>query len=355
MTFGRLEREPPGTRRGTVGGSPGPRPEEPQLLLNPPILFFLLGVLAALVRSDLEVPRPVARALSLYLLMSIGLLGGYKLSQAGLDPGALAVLGVSVVASFAIPFAAYAVLRTRLKGPDAAATAAAYGSVSAVTFVTAVAFLDDRGAAYSGHMVAAMALMESPAIVAGVLLARRAAGGRAEGAPPETGADGSSLLREAALNGAVFVLVGSMIIGAVTGEEGWEAVRPLAEAPFKGVLCLFLLDMGLVAARRIGDLRRVGVFLVVFGIAGAVAQAMVGVGAAWALGIGPGDALLLAVLFGSASYIAVPAAMRLAIPEANPSIYLTLALTITFPFNIVVGIPVYHLLIDALGIGAVAP
>ena len=330
------------------------------LLLSPPILFFLLGVLATLLRSDLDFPKPVARLLSMYLLIAIGSYGGYKLSQGELDGQAFAVMGVSVLASFAMPFATFFVLRLKLASLDAAAVAATFGSISAVTFITAVAFLDSEDIPYSGYMVASMALMESPAIIAGVLLARFAAKRvRAEAVGRDSAArldshseDGRGLWRDAAFNGAVLLLLGSMLIGYVTGAEGWEAISPLMYDPFKGVLCLFLLDMGLVSARRIGDLRKAGVFLIVFGVVGAVVQGLVGVGTAWLLGVGPGDALLLAILFGSASYIAVPAAMRLALPDANPSIYIPLALTITFPINIVVGIPMYYAMITALGFGA---
>lgn len=325
------------------------------LLLSPPILFFVLGAFASLVGSDLDIPKPVVRLLSLYLLMAIGTYGGYKLSLGGLDARAWATMGVSVLASFAMPFGTYAVLRRRLSPADAAAVAACFGSISAVTFITAVAFLDREGIGYSGYMVAAMALMESPAVVSGVLLARlamaRQRGVSGDPADAMTGETGN-VWREALLNGAVLVLVGSLVIGLVTGESGWQAIKPLMYDPFKGVLCVFLLDMGLVAARRIGDIREAGWFLVGFSILGALAQGMVGVLVAWALGLSPGDALLLAILFGSASYIAVPAAMRLAVPEANPSIYVTLALAITFPFNIILGIPLYHLLIGWLGMGA---
>ncbi|MFG0293523.1 MAG: sodium-dependent bicarbonate transport family permease [Phycisphaerales bacterium JB050] len=325
------------------------------LLLSPPILFFLLGAFASLVGSDLDIPKPVVRLLSLYLLMAIGTYGGYKLSLGGLDGRAWATLGASVVASFAMPFVSYGVLRRRLSAADAAAVAACYGSISAVTFITAVAFLEGDGIVYSGYMVASMALMESPAVVSGVLLARLAMGRKRESGPTvgdsvsEDG--GGGLWREALLNGAVLVLVGSLVIGLLTGESGWASIKPLMYDPFKGVLCLFLLDMGLVAARRIGDIREAGWFLIAYSLIGAIAQGMVGVLVAWVLGLSAGDALLLAILFGSASYIAVPAAMRLAVPEANPSIYVTLTLAVTFPFNIILGIPMYHLLISGLGIG----
>ncbi|MEN0021204.1 MAG: sodium-dependent bicarbonate transport family permease [Planctomycetota bacterium] len=321
------------------------------LLLSPPILFFLLGIIAALVRSDLEIPKPVVRLLSIYLLMSIGTYGGYKLSLGGLDGTALATIGAAMLASFAMPFVTYRVLRLKLNVADSAAVAATFGSISAVTFVTAVAFLDNQEVTYSGYMVAAMALMESPAIVSGVLLARLASS-KVQVPSPQAERGESSLWREALFNGAVLVLVGSMLIGVLTGERGWTSIQPLMEEPFKGVLCIFLLDMGLVAARRLKDIRRVGVFLVLFGILAAVVQGLVGVGTAWLLGVNAGDALLLAILFGSASYIAVPAALRLALPEANPSIYVTIALAITFPFNIVLGIPMYYAIINAIGIAA---
>ena len=315
-------------------------------LLSPPILFFFLGAFARLVRSDLDVPRPVTRALSLYLLMSIGLYGGYKLSLGGLTGQAFAVMGLAMLSSFALPFAAYVVLRIRLDAANAAAIAATFGSISAVTFITAVAYLNNAEITYSGYLVAAMALMESPAIISGVLLARLA-----EVRDDDDGGDGgwSELFRDALLNGAVVLLVGSMMIGYLCGESGWTAVAPLMKAPFTGVLCLFLLDMGLAAAQRLGDLRRAGVFLLGFGVLGACAQGLIGVACGWMLGLERGDALLLAILFGSASYIAVPAALRLTLPQANPSLYIPLALGITFPFNIIVGIPMYDAIIVQLG------
>jgi hypothetical protein len=292
----------------------------------------------------------------MYLLIAIGSYGGYKLAQEEMSGQALAVMGVSVLASFMMPFATFLVLRIRLAAPDAAAIAASFGSISAVTFITAAAFLEAEDIPYSGFMVASMALMESPAIIAGVLLARLASERKSresgETSAGAADANGRGLWRDAALNGAVMLLVGSMIIGYIAGEEGWASISPLMYDPFTGVLCLFLLDMGLVAARRLDDLRQTGLFLILFGVVGAVAQGLIGVAAAWLLGTGAGDALLLAILFGSASYIAVPAAMRLALPEANPSLYITLALTVTFPFNIIVGIPMYHLLISALNLGA---
>lgn len=312
-------------------------------LLSPPILFFLLGVFATLVKSDLEMPTQVARFLSLYLLFAIGIQGGHKLAESDLSVDIFLMLGAATATSFIIPFWCFAILRRKLPTHDAAAIAATYGSVSAVTFITAVSFLKAEGVEYSGHMIAAMALMESPAIVVGVLLSRWF-GEREAG----TSLDLRELSREAFLNGSVLVLMGSLLIGLMTGEKGWESVKPLAYDPFKGVLCLFLLDMGLVAAKRIKDLKQSGVFLIAFSILAAAVHAALGIVIAWLLGASPGDALLLAVLVGGASYIAVPAAVRLAIPKANPSLYVPMSLGLTFPFNVIVGIPLYYAAIQWL-------
>ncbi|MEO0650740.1 MAG: sodium-dependent bicarbonate transport family permease [Planctomycetota bacterium] len=312
-------------------------------LLAPPILFFALGMLATLLRSDLEIPPAMTSGMSLYLLFSIGMHGGVELSAAGFASSALLPLGVAAATSGLFPIATFLILRRRLGVPNAAAIGATYGSISAVTFVTACSFLDDRGVAWSGHMVAAMALMESPAILSGVLLARLAQ--RAE-ASDGSNASFGELLREAFLNGPVFLLVGALTIGAIVGVEGWESVAPLAEAPFKGVLCLFLLDMGLIAARRIGALQRSGPILVTFAIGAPLAHAALGLAIASALDLSRGDALLFVVLCASASYIAVPAAVRTALPEARPSLFLPMSLAMTFPFNIAIGIPLYMSAID---------
>lgn len=311
-------------------------------LLSPPILFFFLGAGATLLRSDLEVPASIGRFLSLYLLIAIGLHGGHELSQSELGASIVIVLLVAMATSLLVPVWSFAFLRLRLDVPNAAAIAATYGSISAVTFITAVNFLTTIEVQFGGHMVAAMALMESPAIVSGVLLARMF------GATNGERSDWRELGREAFLNGAVLLLLGSLLIGFLTGDKGWAAVRPLVYDPFKGVLCFFLLEMGLVAARRLPDLRASGTFLVGFGIIAAVVHGLLGVGLGWLLAMPPGDALLLAMLVGSASYIAVPAAVRLAIPDANPSLYVPMSLGVTFPFNIIIGIPLYYSLIQLL-------
>lgn len=312
-------------------------------LLTPPILFFLLGMIATLVKSDLTIPEPIAKALSLYLLFSIGLLGGVKLAETGLTTPAVLSLGVAVLAASLVPIWSFFVLRWKLNVANAAAVAATYGSVSAVTFITAISFLDTLNIDYSGHMIAAMALMESPAIIVGIMLMR--VFGESKVAKTNNARkrrhDWRELIRESLFNGAVLLLLGAMLIGIITGKDGWERVKPFSGDMFTGALCLFLLDMGLIAAQRLRSLQKSGAFLIGFAIVSAPIHAALGIAAAWAIGLGPGDALLLAVLCGSASYIAVPAAMRLAIPSANPSLYVPMALAITFPFNIALGIPLY--------------
>ncbi len=323
-------------------------------LLSAPVLFFALGAVACAVRSDLDVPQPVAKLLSLYLLMSIGVKGGVELSHAGLTGEVVAGLGAGVMLSFAVPVWTFFLLRRRLGVANAAGVAATYGSISAVTFIIAASFLDGRSVPYGGHMVAAMALMESPAIIMGILLANWLRRGPAEGDGDGDDANGhgsirwGGLLHEAAFNSAVLLLLGSMFIGIAIGEQGYGDIAPFVAAPFKGVLCLFLLDMGLVATRRLGDLRRAGWVAIAFGLLAPPVHAMLGVAAASLLGLTAGDALLLAVLVGSASYIAVPAALRMSLPEANPSIYLPMSLGLTFPFNVVIGIPLYWAVIQRM-------
>jgi hypothetical protein len=310
-------------------------------LLTPPILFFALGVFAAVAGSDLEVPQPIAKFLSLYLLLAIGMHGGHALHESGFTWGIVAALVAAMLMATVVPFVAFFVLRARLGLDDAAAVAATYGSVSAVTFVTAGTFLTSAGIPWGGHMVAAMALMESPAIVVGVLLHRWAGGTTGERL------DLRELLRETAFNGSVVLILGSLLIGLVTGSGGWAALSPFADGIFKGMLSFFLLDLGLLAARRWGDLRSAGAFLPAFAVLTPVGSAAVAIVLARAIGLGAGDAIMFAVLCASASYIAVPAALRLAIPRANPSVYVSMALALTFPFNILVGIPLYTFVVRA--------
>ena len=311
-------------------------------LTSPVILFFVLGLLAAVVRSDLAIPESIAKAMSLYLMIAIGLKGGVAVAKAGIGPELAAALAAGVVASFALPLLAFAALRrfAGLSRIDAGAVAAHYGSVSVVTFVTAKEVLGATGLVVAPHMVAVLAVMETPAIVTGLLLAR----GRA--APGDR--DRSEVWREVFLNASVLLLLGSFTIGILGGESGYEEVRPLFDNGFKGVLCLFLLDMGLIAARRMMDAKALSLRLIVLAVALPLVNGTLGTVAGTAIGLSAGDAAVFGVLCASASYIAVPAAMRLALPEANPGIYLTMSLSITFPFNILFGIGLFAALARAL-------
>jgi hypothetical protein len=243
-----------------------------------------------------------------------------------------------------VPIYSYFILRIRLDTYNSVAVAATFGSISAVTFITGVTYLQTIGVEYGGYMVAAMTLMESPAIIIGLVLA--AIFVRQNGENKKT--DWSEIMREAFLNPSVFLLMGALLIGLMTGEKGWHSMEPLFGNLFKGILAFFLLDMGLVAAKRIGDLKNLGLFLIGYAIIMPIANAILAITLAYFLGLSKGDTFLLALLSASASYIAVPAAMRLSVPEANPSIYLPLSLAVTFPFNISLGIPLYYYLVNIL-------
>jgi len=312
-------------------------------LLSPMVLSFALGAAAASARSDLVVPEAVGRALAIYLMFSIGFKGGAALASGGVGPEVLAGLAAAAALSFAMPFVAFGLLRlaTRSGPVDAAAVAAHYGSISVVTFVAATQFLVGQGVPYEGHIVAMMAVMETPAIVSGLLLARRGGGSPFSG----------ELMREILLNASVVLLVGGFLIGWATGERGLALVSPLVVDLFNGLLCFFLLDMGLLVARQLRGLGRIDRRMLAFGLYMPPIGAALGLAAAALLGLSLGGALLLAVLAASASYIAVPAAMRLALPEANPALYVTLSLGVTFPLNVIVGIPVYYAAARAAGFG----
>ena len=316
-------------------------------LLDPAILLFFLGLFAGAVRSNLEVPPPIAKFLSLYLLMAIGFKGGVSLAASGISVQMLLALSAALLLALAVPAYAFLVLRRRLGEYDAAAVAATYGSVSAVTYITATAFLDRQPLAYDGYMTVALVLMESPAIVMALVLAnfvRRHQSGGPAAAPVSTG----HVLREAFTDGAHLLLLGSLAIGALTGEKGRIVLDPFVSQIFKGMLGFFLLDMGLVVARRARELKSQGAFLTAFGVLAPMFNAAAAIGLALLLGRSAGNALLLAVLAASASYIVVPAVVRYAIPEANPSLYFGMALVITFPFNIVAGIPLYFAVIQRI-------
>ena len=309
-------------------------------LLIPPLLFFALGAGAHACRSDLKFPADLSRALSIYLLIGIGLHGGAELAAATFSVALQSILA-AVAMGLGLPLLAYVFLARVLSidALNASAIAAHYGSVSAGTFLTAIAFLQSRDVSYETYPVVMLAVMEAPAIIVGLLLAQRAR--RLSGASDRAAGTGAAFAK-ALTHGSVVLLFGTMLIGAVVPEKSLETINPFYRTIFMGALCLFLLELGMDAAKRLEDFWRVGWALTAFGIAMPLAGAAIGlaIGHYW-LAFGPGGTTLVAVLGASASYIAVPPAIRLAVPEANPSLYLTLSLGITFPFNVVVGIPLY--------------
>ena len=304
-------------------------------LLQPVVLFFLLGALAAFARSDLAIPEAVAKAISLYLMMSIGLRGGGEVAETGFTHDMLLAGGAGLALSFLLPLPAFWLLRTagKLDRTNAAAVAAHYGSVSVVTFATGSEILRMAGMAPAGFMVGVLAVMETPAIITGLLLARTTG---ANSLAPRGG-----LLHETFLNGSVILLLGSFLIGLIDGKEGLKAVAPVFDVPFRGMLCIFLLDMGLIAARRLMDRRALTLRTVVLALLLPLMNGTLGVVIGVELGLDAGSAAALGILAGSASYIAVPAVMRLALPAADPGLYLGMSLAVTFPFNLTLGISYY--------------
>jgi hypothetical protein len=298
-------------------------------------LFFVLGVFAAAVRSDLAIPEAMAKAMSLFLMAAIGLKGGVQVSAAGFSTGMMAAGAAGLVLSFVLPGLAYFALRSfgRLDGLNSGAVAAHYGSVSVVTFATASEVLDRGGIAPAGYMVAVLALMETPAIVSGLLLAQRSdrSGPRA----------GGHLWREVFFNGSVVLLLGAFAIGVLIGKDKYEPIAPMFTGLWSGVLCLFLLDMGLIAVRRLRDSRAITLRLGLLAILLPLVNGCIGAVVGNVIGLEVGSAAALSILTASASYIAVPAAMRLALPKADAGLYLSMSLAITFPFNIVFGIPAF--------------
>ena len=308
-------------------------------LFSPMVLFFALGLLAAFLRSDLEVPQAAAKFLALYLMMAIGFKGGAGVAAHGVDVLLIKTLIAGAILSFAIPFLAFTLLKasSALPRADVAAVAAHYGSISVVTFAVATDQLAAFDLDYEGFMVATAAVMETPAIIAGLLLARGAISS-GEG----SGAQRGELVREVAFNGSIVVLLGAFAIGWITGSDGLDAMAPFIVDPFRGVLAIFLLDMGLIAGRGLRrGFREIGPGVIAFGLYMPFISAAIALGVSVGLALSVGGAAILMTLAASASYIAVPAAMRLALPEARPAIYLTLSLGITFPFNLAIGIPLY--------------
>jgi uncharacterized protein len=321
-----------------------------QSLLDPAILFFVLGVFAGAVKSSLEIPPAISKFLSLYLLMALGLKGGFELAHAGLSADVMLCVGAAMLMAFVVPAMGYAVLRYRVSKFDAAAVAAAYGSVSAVTFLTAMQYLEGQGIQPGGHMAVAMVLMESPAILMAVVLAN-ALRAKAQAEALKTSSSQAvpasghisirQVLHESFTDGAQVLLLGSLLVGFLSGDEGKAVMAPFSTNLFKGMLAFFLLDMGLKVAHHFPQARQNSAWLIAYAVAAPVVHAALALGLATVLGLSVGDAALLMVLSASASYIVVPAVLRDAMPEANPALYFGLSLGITFPLNLILGIPAY--------------
>ncbi len=302
--------------------------------IDPVIFFFLLGLAGGLAKSDLDIPDQINNAIGIYLLLAIGLKGGIKLFGSDLAPVVVPALG-TIALGIAIPILAYAVLRKfgKFSGVDSAALAAHYGSTSVITFAVALNVLSRQEITSESFMVVLLVILEIPAILVGLMLARLT--------HSSSNVHWSETLREVALGKSVLLLVGGFIVGWINGPERMADINHLFLDPFKGVLALFMVGMGVAAARRLGDLKSAGVFLAVFALVMPVVSAFLGIGVGMVCGLSPGGCILLGVLAASASYIAAPAAVRVALPEANPGYYLVASLGITFPFNVLIGIPLY--------------
>jgi uncharacterized protein len=309
-------------------------------LTNPTLLFFLLGIIATTVKSDLEIPESSSKFISLYLLFAIGFKGGQELAHSHFTSEILYSIIMGLLIASLIPIYTFFILKRRISISDAGAVAATYGSVSAVTFVSAVSFLEAQQITFGGHMVAVMALMESPAIIVGVILMMQY--------DKETKTNGSvkNILQHSFTNGSVLLIFGSLIIGFIADSKQAEGIKPFTTDIFKGFLALFLLEMGMVTAKRFSSFRKYGLFLSVFAI---LIPAFNGCIVAFASSLvtdNVGNRFIFAILAASASYIAVPAAMRLAAPKADPGLFIPMALGLTFPFNITIGMPVYFLIVN---------
>jgi uncharacterized protein len=315
-----------------------------QLLLDPAILFFVFGVLAGALRSNLEIPPAISKFFSLYLLMALGLKGGFAMAESGFNASIAISLGAAIAMAFIVPTLGYALLKNRISKFDAAAVAASYGSVSAVTFVTAMQFLESSGLQVGGHMAVAMVIMESPAIIMAVLLAnsiRHKAALEGDSSLKTHSTPLGKILHESFTDGAHLLLLGAMAIGMLSGESGKTMMQPFSGDLFKGMLAFFLLDMGMMVARNFKQARSASLLLIAYAAIGPFVHATIALGLAMVLNLPVADGALLMILSASASYIVVPAVLRYAIPEANPSIYFGLSLGVTFPINILAGISIY--------------
>jgi len=311
-------------------------------LTNPALLFFFLGILAVQLKSDLEIPPNSSKFISLYLLFSIGFKGGQELSHSPFDMEILWSLLFGIVLAIGVPLYAFFILRRKFTVWNAGAIAASYGSVSAVTFVTAISFLEMEQIDFGGHMVAVMALMEAPSIIVGVLLLSLY-----DKEKPEKMALGP-IFKHSLTNGSVLLILGSLVIGFLASEKQAEGISPFTTDIFKGFLAVFLLDMGITSGKKLGSFLKEGIFAFAFAIVVPLVNGCLVAMISQAFTVSVGNRFLFAILAASASYIAVPAAMRIAAPKANPSLYLPMALAITFPFNITLGMPIYLSIIHAL-------
>jgi hypothetical protein len=309
-------------------------------LTNPSLLFFILGVLAVKLKSDLEIPPTSAKFIALYLMISIGFKGGQELSHSEFTAGIFWALAFGVLLSASIPFYTFFILKRKVGVPNAAAIAAAYGSISAVTFVAAAAFLEAQEISFGGHMVAVMALMEAPAIISGVILLRKFTPSKSEGGLKQ-------IIIHAFTNSSVLLILGSLVIGLIADEKQAEGIKPFITDIFKGFLAVFLLDMGITSGRKLKAFFKTGYFSSLFAtLIPLINGVIVAYISQW---VSPevGDRLIFAILAASASYIAVPAAMKLSNPEADEGLYVPMALAVTFPFNLTLGMPIYWMIIQS--------
>jgi len=309
-------------------------------LSNPALLFFLFGIIAVLLKSDLQIPESSSKFISLYLLLSIGFKGGHELAHAELDWSVFWTVLFALGTSIIIPIYSFYILKRRLDAQNAGAIAASYGSISAVTFITAVSFLELQKITFGGHMVAIMAMLEAPAIMVGVLLLNIYKEEKSEKLLDK------SIVSHAFTNGSVLLILASLLIGWIASDSQAKGIEPFTTDIFKGFLAIFLLDMGISSGKKLGKFFQHGKFVLAFSI---FMPLFNGVAVSILSGLVTqeiGDRFLLSILAASASYIAVPAAMKIAAPEANPSLYLPMALAVTFPFNITIGFPIYMEIIN---------
>jgi len=305
-------------------------------LTNPALLFFLLGIIAVRLKSDLEIPPSSSKFISLYLLFSIGFKGGQELAHSDFSSDIIWAIIFGIVVSVIIPFYTFYILKRKLSTENAGAIAASYGSISAVTFVTAVAFLESLNIKFSGYLVAVMALMEAPAIIIGFLLIKSYS--KEKDAATTSFKD---VIKHALTNGSVLLIVGSLVIGLIANEKQALGIKPFTTDLFKGFLAIFLLDMGIVSGRKLNDFFKSGWFTLLFAIIIPLVNGTIVAIASQVVTHDVGNRFILATLAASASYIAVPAAMKIAVPKANPGLYLPMALAVTFPINITIGLPLY--------------